>query len=62
MQAGYDTIVDVDASKTYFEKVSSTDKTLKVYEGYYHEVFNDIGREKAYTDLISWIESRLSKA
>ena len=59
MQGGYDNIVSVDASKAYFEKVSSTDKTLKIYEEYYHEIFNDIGREKVYADLISWIESRL---
>ena len=59
MQGGYDTIVDVDASKDYFEKVSSTDKTLKIYEGYYHEIFNDIEREKTYADLISWLNPRL---
>ena len=59
MQGGYDNIVSVDASKAYFEKISSADKTLKVYEEYYHEIFNDIGREKVYADLISWFESRL---
>ena len=59
MQAGYDTIVDVDASKDYFEKISSIDKTLKIYKGYYHEIFNDIEREKVYTDLISWLSPRL---
>ena len=61
MQAGYDTIVSAGASKTYFEKVSSIDKTFNLYEGYYHEIFNDIGREKVYTDLISWLECRLPK-
>lgn len=59
MQAGYDNLVSVDASKEYFEKITSSDKTLKLYEGYYHEIFNDIGREKVYSDLISWLKRYL---
>ena len=61
MQGSQDTVVSVDATKAYFEKITSSDKTLKIYEGYHHEIFNDIGREKVYSDLISWTKNRLQR-
>ncbi len=58
MQGGQDTFVSVDATKTYFKRVTSADKTLKIYEGYLHEIFNDIGREKVYSDVMAWLKER----
>ncbi len=59
--AGDDHIADAAASKSFFERVSSKDKTLHIYEGLYHEIFNEKeeDRKLALDDLESWIGSRI---
>jgi acylglycerol lipase len=48
-----------DGSKQFFEEASSADKTLKLYEGYYHDLLNDLGREQVFDDIVAWIDARL---
>lgn len=48
-----------DGSQLFFDKAGSTDKTLKLYEGHFHDLLNDIGREAVIADMIGWIETRL---
>ncbi len=48
-----------DGSKIFFEKAGSADKTLKLYEGHYHDLLNDLGREEVIADMIDWISKRL---
>ncbi|WP_162140104.1 alpha/beta hydrolase [Haploplasma axanthum] len=54
-----DGIVDVSASKEIIEKISSTDKTLKIYEDEYHEMLNDYNGEKILIDIIEWVNDRV---
>lgn len=35
-----------------------TDKTLRVYEGLYHEVYNEPEHEQVLRDVESWLETR----
>ena len=37
----------------------SADKTLKVYEGLYHEVYNEPEHDLVLRDVESWLEERL---
>ena len=48
-----------DGSKQFFDEASSADKTLKLYEGYYHDLLNDLGREQVFDDITAWINARL---
>ena len=48
-----------DGSERFFNEASSTDKTLKLYEGYYHDLLNDLGRETVFEDIDGWISERL---
>ena len=48
-----------DGSKQFFDEASSADKTLKLYEGYYHDLLNDLGREQVFDDITAWIDARL---
>ena len=59
--AGDDHLVNAAASKAFFEKLSSKDKTLHVYDGLYHEIFNEKEEERklALDDLENWIGSRI---
>ena len=59
MHGTADGIADAAGSKQLFEKAASADKTLKLYEGYYHEILNDIGKELVYQDVLEWLQKRL---
>lgn len=48
-----------DGSQQFFDSASSSDKTLKLYEGHYHDLLNDLGREQVMDDIIAWIDVRL---
>lgn len=55
MHGGADRLTSPDASREFFEKIEVEDKTLKIYEGYYHEIFNEIGRETVFHDMETWL-------
>ena len=59
--AGDDDLVDADASKTFFENLSLDDKTLYLYDGLYHEIYNEIEdkRAKVLSDLETWLENHI---
>lgn len=47
-------------SEFFYEDAGSTDKTLKLYEGHYHDLLNDIGKEQVIADIKGWIAAHLS--
>jgi alpha-beta hydrolase superfamily lysophospholipase len=55
--AGDDRLVSAPVSKNLFAGAASADKILHEYDGYYHEVFNEVGRDKVLADLNTWLES-----
>jgi alpha-beta hydrolase superfamily lysophospholipase len=46
-------------SKRFYEMAGSQDKTLKLYEGHYHDLLADRDKEIVMHDVISWIKHRL---
>jgi len=53
-----DAVADPEASRELFTGAGSADKTMHCYEGYYHEIFNEIGRETVFADLAAWLAAR----
>ena len=49
-------------SQSFYETAGSKDKTLKLYDGHFHDLLNDVGREGVMTDINSWIDKRLPVA
>lgn len=49
-------------SQRFHDTAGSRDKTLKLYDGYYHDLLNDVGKEVVMADIDNWIVSRLSAA
>jgi acylglycerol lipase len=45
-------------SQTFYDTAGSADKTLKLYEGYFHDPLNDLGRETVMADILSWLAAR----
>jgi acylglycerol lipase len=48
-----------DGSQQFFDEAGSTDKTLNLYEGHYHDLLNDLGREQVMDDIDGWIDARV---
>lgn len=46
-------------SQHFYERVGSKDKTLKLYDGRYHDPLNDLGKEEVIADVVAWVETRL---
>lgn len=46
-------------SQHFYDTAGSTDKTLKLYEGHYHDLLNDRDRDLVMADIQSWIDQRL---
>ena len=46
-------------SQSFFDHAGSKDKTLKLYEGHYHDLLNDIGKEQVMADIDGWIAARI---
>jgi alpha-beta hydrolase superfamily lysophospholipase len=59
MAAGDERIVSLPAIKAFFPLIGSADKSLIIYEGCYHEIFNDLDREKVYRDLDAFLKERM---
>jgi len=59
MHGAADRLVDCESSHVMYERVSSEDKTLKLYEDYYHEIHNEPGHDIVFSDMEGWLEAHL---
>ncbi len=46
-------------SQHFYDMAGSTDKILKLYEGGFHDLLNDIDKESVIVDIKSWIDGHL---
>jgi alpha-beta hydrolase superfamily lysophospholipase len=46
-------------SQLFYDNAGSTDKTLKLYEGHYHDLLNDLGKEDVMADIQNWLDARI---
>ena len=60
MHGGNDPVLDPDGSKQIHEKLQVVDKKLKIWEGMYHEIFNEIERNSVFDYAYEWIQPRLN--
>jgi alpha-beta hydrolase superfamily lysophospholipase len=54
--AGDDHLVSRPVAEAFFEAIEAPKKELIVYESFYHEIFNEIGREKVYSDMANFLK------
>lgn len=55
-----DKATKLSGSQYFHAQVGSVDKTLKLYDGRFHDPLNDLGKEEVMTDLLQWIYARLA--
>ena len=53
-----DRLTDCEGSREFLQKAGSGDKTLHLYEGGYHELFNDLEKERFAAELCAWLVER----
>lgn len=54
-----DELVTPRGSDLLYERASSADKTLKLYEGMRHEPHNEIDKAQVITDVIGWLDKHV---
>lgn len=59
MHGTADRLSDPQGSRMLFERVGSNDRTLKLYEGFYHEIFNEPDHLQVMSDVENWLTARL---
>jgi alpha-beta hydrolase superfamily lysophospholipase len=59
LQGSDDKLVDPAGAQMLYDMATSADKTLKYYDGLYHEVFNEPERDTVLKDVETWLEAHL---
>src|ERR1700741_2555168 len=54
-----DKATNPSGSQCFYDTTGSTDKTLKLYEGHYHDLLNDVDKEVVMADINGWIDARV---
>ncbi len=54
-----DALVTPEASRALYAQASAGDKTLKLYPGLYHEIFNEAEHETILAEVVAWLQDRL---
>jgi alpha-beta hydrolase superfamily lysophospholipase len=49
-------------SQHFYDAAGSRDKTLKLYQGHFHDLLNDVDKEVVMADILRWIDARVSPA
>jgi acylglycerol lipase len=60
VQGGADSLVEPAGAKMLYDTASSEDKSIKIYEGLYHEVFNEPERDRVLSDVEAWLAAQLT--
>ena len=46
-------------SQRFYDLAGSKDKTLKLYDGHFHDLLNDIDKDVVMADIKTWIAAHL---
>jgi acylglycerol lipase len=49
-------------SQLFYDKAGSKDKTLKLYEGHFHDLLNDLDKQVVLGDIQDWVDARIPAA
>lgn len=59
VQGSADKLVNPAGAQMLYEAISSADKEIRIYDGLYHEVFNEPEHDKVLRDVKLWLEAHL---
>lgn len=53
-----DKIVAKEASENFYKRIGSVDKTIRIFEGLYHEIMNEVKGDEVIDQICSWLDSK----
>lgn len=59
LHGGKDRVVPNKATQTFFERAGVQDKTLKIYPGLFHEIFNEPEKDEILQTVVTWLDAHL---
>jgi alpha-beta hydrolase superfamily lysophospholipase len=59
VQGSADKLVDPAGAQMLYDMVSSTNKEIRIYDGLYHEVYNEPEHDQVLRDVERWLEAHL---
>ena len=59
LHGGDDGLVSPQDSIDMFREASSADKSLRIYAGLYHEIFNEFKKDRVIRDAIEWLDDHV---
>ncbi len=54
-----DKVAKPSGSQHFYDAAGSIDKTLRMFEGHFHDLLNDSGNDIVMSEIIGWIDSHL---
>jgi len=57
-----DKAAKASGSRFFHETAGAKDKTLKLYDGAFHDLLSDLGKEVVMADIVAWINAHLPTA
>jgi acylglycerol lipase len=60
MHGTLDSVTKPSGSQDFYDHAGSADKTLKLYEGHFHDLLNDLDKELVLADIQRWIDARIT--
>lgn len=54
-----DPIVPSELSRSFYDRIDSKDKSLKIYDGLYHEILNEKKKDQVIEDMVCWTNERI---
>lgn len=61
MHAGEDKICDPEGTRRFFRRIPVARKQLKIYDGFSHELFNEVHGEEVFKDMEHWITDLMAE-
>ena len=58
MHGSGDVMTASAGSELLYNTISSSDKELKIYDGLFHEIFNEPEAPEIYKEVIDWLDKR----
>lgn len=58
MHGSDDQLTDPDGSRELYTRAASADKTLRIYDGLYHEILNEPERNQVIAHIAGWLDER----
>jgi len=59
LHGGDDRLVSPNGGKLVYDSAQSRDKRHKVYDGLYHEIFNEPEQDAVIDDVLTWLDAHL---